>query len=178
MEPSEDMLPLGSYVFPSDSSSLFPLHHHHQQQQFTSGSFQAPPPPLLSHPDEAEDQQFSLVDERKKRRMISNRESARRSRMRKQRHLDELRSQVLWLQCENHRLIDKLNEVSEVHDKVVEENARLKREASELRQLFGDMQLDDTYSSMRDLEDVSCYTGHLRAETSNQSITSSIDWLG
>ncbi|GLT30816.1 hypothetical protein SLA2020_056010 [Shorea laevis] len=105
--------------------------------------------------DEAEEQQLSLINERKQRRMISNRESARRSRMRKQRHLDELWSQVVWLRNENHQLIDKLNHVSECHDRVLQENVQLKEEASELRQMLSDMPLSSPYSTLRDLEDIS-----------------------
>ncbi|KAK5811001.1 basic leucine zipper 43-like [Gossypium arboreum] len=102
--------------------------------------------------DEADEQQFCVINERKQRRMISNRESARRSRMRKQRHLDELWSQVVWLRNENHQLIDKLNHVSESHDKVVEENVQLKEEASQLRRMLSDMQLTSPYSPLTDLE--------------------------
>ncbi|KAA0039411.1 bZIP transcription factor [Cucumis melo var. makuwa] len=90
--------------------------------------------------DEADEQQQSLINERKQRRMISNRESARRSRMRKQKHLDELWSQVLWLRNENHQLIDKLNQVSDCHDKVVQENVQLKEQTSELRRMLTELQ--------------------------------------
>ncbi|KAJ9147456.1 hypothetical protein P3X46_029618 [Hevea brasiliensis] len=128
--------------------------------------------------DEADEQQLSLINERKQRRMISNRESARRSRMRKQKHLDELWSQVVWLRNENHQLIDKLNHVSECHDRVLQENAKLKEEASELQQMLSDMQLNSPYATLRDLEDIPCNTAYLRAESSNQSITSSTDLLG
>ncbi|KAK6157743.1 hypothetical protein DH2020_011991 [Rehmannia glutinosa] len=121
--------------------------------------------------DEAEDHHFSVIDERKQRRMISNRESARRSRMRKQRHLDELWSQVVRLRTENHNLIDKLNHVSESHDRVVQENAKLKEEASDLRQMLMDIQISNSYSILRDLEDIPCNTAHLRAESSDQSVT-------
>ncbi|KAL3525804.1 hypothetical protein ACH5RR_014176 [Cinchona calisaya] len=103
--------------------------------------------------DEADDQQLSIINERKQRRMISNRESARRSRMRKQKHLDELWSQVVWLRNENHQLIDKLNHVSERHDRVLHQNTQLKEEASELRQMLTDMQLNSPYPSLRDVDD-------------------------
>ncbi|KAF4352325.1 hypothetical protein G4B88_000928 [Cannabis sativa] len=138
------------------------------------------------HSDEAEDQhqQLSLINERKQRRMISNRESARRSRMRKQKHLDELWSQVVWLRNENHQLIDKLNHVSESHDKVVQENVQLKEEATELRQMLSDLQITTPFppnTSFRDvLDDLPCNTAYLRAESSsnNQStITTSMDLL-
>ncbi|KAF8399245.1 hypothetical protein HHK36_015110 [Tetracentron sinense] len=118
--------------------------------------------------DEAEEDQLSVIDERKQRRMISNRESARRSRMRKKKHLDELWSQVVWLRTENHQLRDKLNHVSECHDQVLQENAQLKDEASDLRQMLTNLQ-NNSYTDLRDLEEVPCNTPHLRAESSTAS---------
>ncbi|KAF5197062.1 Basic leucine zipper [Thalictrum thalictroides] len=100
--------------------------------------------------DEAEEQHLSIIDERKQRRMISNRESARRSRMRKQKHLDELWSQVVRLRSENRQLIDKLNHVSESHNRAVQENTRLKDEASEIRKMLSNLQIDNTYNTLRD----------------------------
>ncbi|KAJ4846901.1 hypothetical protein Tsubulata_026229 [Turnera subulata] len=107
--------------------------------------------------DEADEQQQSIINERKQRRMISNRESARRSRMRKQKHLDELWSQVVRLRTENHNLIDKLNHVSECHDRVLQENVRLKEEASDLRRMLTDLQLGSPYTAtaLRDLDEES-----------------------
>lgn len=85
--------------------------------------------------------------------MISNRESARRSRMRKQKHLDELWSQVLRLRTENHTLMDKLNRVTESHEQVLQENARLKEEAVDLRQMLTELQIGSPYTTaLRDLE--------------------------
>ncbi|XP_047324496.1 basic leucine zipper 43-like [Impatiens glandulifera] len=95
----------------------------------------------FNSPDEVDELQISLINERKQRRMISNRESARRSHMRKQKHLDELRSQVVWLRNENQQLLDKLNQMSEIHSNVAQENSQLKEEISELRQMLTDMQL-------------------------------------
>lgn len=78
--------------------------------------------------------------------------------MRKQKHLDELWSQVMWLRNENHQLIDKLNHVSESHDRVLQENAQLKEEASELRQMLTDMQLNSPYPTLGDFDDINCNT--------------------
>ncbi|CAH8363128.1 unnamed protein product [Eruca vesicaria subsp. sativa] len=102
--------------------------------------------------DEAEEQQAdkNIINERKQRRMISNRESARRSRMRKQRHLDELWSQVMWLRIENHQLLEKLNNLSESHEKVLQENAQLKEETSELKKVISDVQIQSPFSCFRD----------------------------
>nr|GME15945.1 basic leucine zipper 43-like [Ipomoea batatas] len=109
--------------------------------------------------DESEEQHHRIIDERKQRRMVSNRESARRSRMRKKRHLDELWSQVLAFRTENCNLLDRLNQISENHDKVLQENMRLKEEASGLRRLVVELRdggADDPFSDLRDLEDIKC----------------------
>ncbi|KAD4982983.1 hypothetical protein R6Q59_002636 [Mikania micrantha] len=134
--------------------------------------------------DEADENQISIINERKQRRMISNRESARRSRMRKQKQLDELCTQVMRLRNENHGLIDKLNRFSETHEQVIQENDRLKKETMELKQMLSEAQLARTYTSLSDLDDdhdhdhdhevvlvPSCTTAHLKAQFSKTSKT-------
>ncbi|KAG6741912.1 basic leucine zipper 43-like [Populus alba x Populus x berolinensis] len=177
---------------PSPYSANFSMSQNNSQMfQFTNPSYNSQIPSQvqefslqascmssISTSDEADEQQLSLINERKQRRMVSNRESARRSRMRKQKHLDELWSQVVWFRNENHQLLDKLNHVSECHDRVVHENAQLKEETSDLRQMLTDMQLNSPYPLLKDLEDITCDTAYLGSESSNQSITSSSDLLG
>ncbi|XP_071695495.1 basic leucine zipper 43-like [Rutidosis leptorrhynchoides] len=103
--------------------------------------------------DEAEENHMSIINERKKRRMVSNRESARRSRMRKQRQLDELCTQVLRLGNENHGLINELNQFLETHVQMVQENDRLKKEIIELKHLLNEAQLAPTYTNLKALQD-------------------------
>ncbi|KAL5199768.1 hypothetical protein ABZP36_020971 [Zizania latifolia] len=73
-------------------------------------------------------------DERKERRLASNRESARRSRMRRRRQLDELSSLVAELRAANHQLAVELNQAAARHAQLARENARLAEEARALRE--------------------------------------------
>ncbi|KAF9618184.1 hypothetical protein IFM89_000653 [Coptis chinensis] len=78
------------------------------------------------------DGQYVMVDERKKRRMLSNRESARRSRMRKQQHLDELLNQVSQLQKENNEIVQHVNATTELYVQAESENNILRAQMMEL----------------------------------------------
>ncbi|XVF67752.1 hypothetical protein PTKIN_Ptkin10aG0147500 [Pterospermum kingtungense] len=74
----------------------------------------------------------ALMDERKRKRMISNRESARRSRMRKQKHVDDLMAQVTQLRKENHQIITSVSITTQHYLTVEAENSVLRAQANEL----------------------------------------------
>ncbi|KAI4317459.1 hypothetical protein L6164_025326 [Bauhinia variegata] len=73
-----------------------------------------------------------VMDQRKRKRMLSNRESARRSRMRKQQHLDELIAQVGQLKKENSQIITSMGSTSQLYQNVEAENAILRAQMAEL----------------------------------------------
>ncbi|KAJ3686149.1 hypothetical protein LUZ61_015313 [Rhynchospora tenuis] len=74
----------------------------------------------------------AMTDERKRKRMVSNRESARRSRMKKQLHLEELISEMARLKSENAQAEMHANLLTERYGKVEAENAVLRAEAAQL----------------------------------------------
>lgn len=80
----------------------------------------------------SEEDLLALMDQRKRKRMISNRESARRSRMRKQKHLDELMSQVGQLRKENHQIITSVNITTQHYLNIEAENSILRAQVGEL----------------------------------------------
>jgi len=75
----------------------------------------------------------ALMDQRKRKRMLSNRESARRSRMRKQKHLDDLTAQMALLRKENHQIISSLNITSQHYMNMEADNSVLRAQVAELR---------------------------------------------
>nr|AFO63284.1 bZIP5 [Tamarix hispida] len=70
----------------------------------------------------------SSMDERKRKRMESNRESARRSRMRKQKHVENLRNRLNQLKSENHERTTRLRFMIHQCHLVRRDNDRLRAE--------------------------------------------------
>ncbi|KAL4555612.1 hypothetical protein LXL04_038236 [Taraxacum kok-saghyz] len=72
------------------------------------------------------------LDQRKKRRMISNRESAKRSRMRKQKHLDDLMTQLSELRKENNQVMSSISITTQHFMSVEAENLVMRAQVAEL----------------------------------------------
>ncbi|XP_061356311.1 bZIP transcription factor 11-like [Gastrolobium bilobum] len=75
-----------------------------------------------------------LMDQRKRKRKESNRESAKRSRMRKQKHFDDLNTQVDLLRKENSEILTSVNITTQHCIGVEAENCILRTQMAELSQ--------------------------------------------
>ncbi|PKA54661.1 Ocs element-binding factor 1 [Apostasia shenzhenica] len=85
-----------------------------------------------SRQSSSSDDSGPVIDERKRKRMESNRESARRSRMRKQQHLEELVNQIAQLKIENESSEARINMQMQQYGKVESENTILRTQIMEL----------------------------------------------
>ncbi|KAJ4758296.1 Basic-leucine zipper (bZIP) transcription factor family protein [Rhynchospora pubera] len=79
------------------------------------------------------EQSGGVVDIKRMRRMVSNRESARRSRKRKQAHLADLEQQVDQLRGENSSLFKNLTDANHQFSTAVTDNRILKSDVEALR---------------------------------------------
>ncbi|MED6169850.1 hypothetical protein PIB30_025101 [Stylosanthes scabra] len=75
-----------------------------------------------------------MVDERKKKRKQSNRESARRSRMRKQNHMDDLMNEVCKLGKEKDEIMKGIEVTTQQYLCVESQNSILRAQLQELTQ--------------------------------------------
>ncbi|XP_042066608.1 light-inducible protein CPRF2-like [Salvia splendens] len=147
---ASNSLQLGSHVTHKDSVKL-------QDKDGGGGPVGIPPLPAISKKygvqvksttsgssgeqsddDEAEGENESTqnmdpTDAKRMRRMLSNRESARRSRRRKQAHLSELETQVSQLRVENSSLLKRLTDISHKYNEAAVDNRVLKADVETLR---------------------------------------------
>lgn len=106
--------------------------------------------------------------ERRARRMVSNRESARRSRIRTKKHIEELQQQVEQLMILNHNLSERVIHLLESNHQMLQENSMLREKVSSFQLLMVEMQIP-----MRNVDGSISYrvVNHLRGETSNRTNT-------
>ncbi|KAI5658572.1 hypothetical protein M9H77_27365 [Catharanthus roseus] len=78
------------------------------------------------------EERYAMMDEKKRKRMISNRESARRSRMRKQKLVHDLTEEVGRLQVENNGIMGKIDGITEKYMVFAGENNVLRAQTMEL----------------------------------------------
>ncbi|URE34791.1 ocs element-binding factor 1 [Musa troglodytarum] len=86
---------------------------------------------LLQNSASEEDRQ-AVMDQKRQKRMKSNRESARRSRMRKQKHLNDLAAQICQLRKENSQILTSLSLTTQHFFAVETENSVLRTRMMEL----------------------------------------------
>ncbi|MCH95771.1 ocs element-binding factor 1-like, partial [Trifolium medium] len=72
------------------------------------------------------------IDERKRKRMLSNRESARRSRMRKQKQIEDLTEESGKLQIENDRVAKRIKATEEAYVEMEAANNVIRAQTMEL----------------------------------------------
>ncbi|KAK6792655.1 hypothetical protein RDI58_011736 [Solanum bulbocastanum] len=134
-DPVHYHLPVLEDVFysPSDFNDLFSLLETEFPVQSTSGS-------------ETNRLVFSL-EERKRRRKISNRESARRSRLRKKNYLENVTEQVDRLKAKNRDLKNRLCVVAHRCQAAQSETDRLRLESFVLQQYL--VKLHERLNSMQ-----------------------------
>ncbi|KAI9117312.1 hypothetical protein K1719_011478 [Acacia pycnantha] len=74
----------------------------------------------------------AIVDDQKRRRMLSNRESARKSRIREKQQMEELQCRVNDLQAMNDQLSRKIISLLECNQQLLQQNLQLKEKVSSL----------------------------------------------
>ncbi|GMH24567.1 hypothetical protein Nepgr_026410 [Nepenthes gracilis] len=94
--------------------------------------------------------QLQQSEHRKKKRMLSNRESARRSRQRKLMHVVDLTAQVSRLRNENSQILSTVNVTEQLYLAVEGENSILRAQLAELHhRLKALYEIIDRLSSQR-----------------------------
>ncbi|GMY15436.1 basic leucine zipper 43-like [Fagus crenata] len=112
--------------------------------------------------DEAKVLQQSIINEKRLKRIISNRDSARRSRIRKKKQIEELQYQVEQVQIANQQLSEKVIQLLESNQQILQENVQLKEKVSSLQMVLTELLLPP-----RNVNEVTSNNANrIRAETS------------
>ncbi|CAI9282800.1 unnamed protein product [Lactuca saligna] len=143
---------MSSSIFPSTGyhvsfngylDDIFPDFPHQNPLLFSSGSDNSTQKTngSSSGSDDCGTNQWAvnMIDERRRKRMISNRESAKRSRVRKQKHLENLKNQVTRYTMGNEELKNRLRFVNHNGQLVKRENDRLRSASLMLQETLSNL---------------------------------------
>ncbi|CAI9259798.1 unnamed protein product [Lactuca saligna] len=75
---------------------------------------------------------YLMMDEKKMKRMLSNRESARRSRMKKEKHMKDLNEQIFYFTKKRDEMVMKIEGLAKAHSALEMENIVLRTQKQEL----------------------------------------------
>lgn len=117
-----------------------------------------------------------LVDQRKRKRMLSNRESARRSRVRKQKHIDDLTAESNRIKNDNNHMRATINVTTERFVEIEAENSVLRAQVSELSQRLNSLNEIMTYMNSTTNGD-NCTSNQCTSITSGTSGLFEFDYI-
>ncbi|TKY73265.1 Basic leucine zipper 43 [Spatholobus suberectus] len=115
-----------------DSSQVLHCIPFYHSKLRLSNNSKSPNTSLNSNNNNA-DEAKALLEDRKKKRMFSNRESARRSRMRKKQQIESLQCHVDHLRILSRQLSQKIIYLLECNQQILQHNAQLKDKVSSLQ---------------------------------------------
>ncbi|KAJ9140597.1 hypothetical protein P3X46_031228 [Hevea brasiliensis] len=133
-----------NFEFQPIKSTGYPYSHANlsknpeSNSSFFNGSFSSISHSIY-HLQTPHDHQLGISHERRLKRMISNRESARRSRLRKKKQIEEFQCQLNHLQTTNHQLSEKVTRLSENNHQILQENSQLKEKVSSFQVVLSDL---------------------------------------
>ncbi|KAL8481287.1 hypothetical protein ACS0TY_027708 [Phlomoides rotata] len=88
----------------------------------------------VSSSSEDDEMKYAMItDEKKRKRMISNRESARRSRMKKEQHIKDLNDQITYFTTKKVEMVKKMEEIGQRFVAFDSENRALRMHGEELK---------------------------------------------
>ncbi|KAH6831871.1 hypothetical protein C2S53_008364 [Perilla frutescens var. hirtella] len=112
----------------------------------------------ISSSSEDDETRYAMItDEKKRKRMISNRESARRSRMKREQHIKDLNDQTTYFRSRKGELVQRINEIGRRYVAVESENRMLRMHGEELKKrlkLMEEMLVSYRSSSSNNAEEV------------------------
>ncbi|WOH15860.1 hypothetical protein DCAR_0935406 [Daucus carota subsp. sativus] len=94
---------------------------------------------------EEDDRYMMITEDKKRKRMISNRESARRSRMKRQQHMQDLNNQIMFYKNRRTEINQSISNFTEQFTAIENQNRIMRAQKEELRKRLEAAELVTSY---------------------------------